>query len=471
MQHQGLVRVPNIIEPQDNNTPRISLHASNAPLRKGFPEIRPRIALPSLHKHLDTSPAVMLQGPRGAGKTTLAQQVVKSKIDFSNRTDSELFEIDPKGLLENAAKPVLIDEWQLNPSSLWHIKHLVDEGRRGFVIAGSAGHYEPNNAHSRFPLIGRSSILGVPVLSWAEQNAISPRSLAEGLLADDLSWAQPENLSHAEYLSAVMHTGYPAYMHLPRSEAAWAMRNMGQQVLQFYMLKSEAIAERGESRRAQQDFLRAQARMSGRIVSLSTLAREAGIADRTAAKYRAMFSDCFICDDIDVWRPSPDARPSRYRKIFINDPGLQIALSGLSEKEFLSAPVLIGGLMETFVLTQLRAQQSGANSSYDIMCYNEVRNKQNSRSSYPTGEIDFVLLDQASNGLVAIEVKSGVSVGKSSFKRMQKLRDAMDSRIATAKAIPHRRFSGGIVLYCGQGPILQADDRIWVAPLSILWSG
>lgn len=412
----------------------------------------------------------MLQGPRGAGKTTLAQQVAQSKIDFSDRADTELFEIDPKGLLESAAKPVLIDEWQLNSSSLWHIKHLVDEGQSGFVVAGSAGHYEPDSAHSRFPLVGRSSILQVPVLSWAEQNAILPRPLAEGLFAGDMSWAQPEDMSHGEYLGVAMHTGYPAYMDLPRSDAAWAMRNMGQQVLQFYMVKSEATAERGESRRAQQDFLRAQARMSGRIVSLSTLAREAGIAERTAAKYRAMFSDCFICDDIDVWRPSPDARPSRFRKVFINDPGLQIALSGLSEEEFLSTPALIGGLTETFVLTQLRAQQSGAADGYDIMCYNEVRNSRGPRSAYPLGEIDFVLLDRTSNSLAAIEVKSGVSPGRDSFDRMSRLRDAMDARNAASPTNPSRKFTGGIVLHCGQAPILQADDRIWVAPMSTLWS-
>lgn len=461
--------MPDPAQPPEEDALRPGLRVSDAPLREGLPAVRPRLVLPSLRRHLDASPVVMLQGPRGAGKTTLAQQVAKSKIDFSDQADAELFEIDPKGLLENAAKPVLIDEWQLNPSSLWHVKHLVDEGRRGFIVAGSAGHYEPDSAHSRFPLVGRSSILPVPVLSWAEQNAISPRPLAEGLLAGDMSWAQPENLSHGEYLAVAMHTGYPAYMELPRSEAAWAMRNMGQQVLQFYMVKSEAIAERGESRRAQQDFLRAQARMSGRIVSLSTLAREAGIAERTAAKYRAMFSDCFICDDIDVWRPSPDARPSRYRKVFINDSGLQIALSGLSEEEFLSAPALIGGLMETFVLAQLRAQQSGAAEGYDIMCYNEVRSRQGPRSAYPLGEIDFALLDRAGSGLAAIEVKSGVSPGKGSFDRMRKLRDAMDARMATPGAVPHRRFTGGIVLHCGQGPILQADDRIWVAPLSTLW--
>lgn len=460
----------NVQQPQGDELARPVFRVPDAPLNDGLPDVRPRYALAALRRHLDISPVVMLQGPRGAGKTTLAQQLAKSKIDFSNRTDVDLFEIDPRGLLENAAKPVLVDEWQINPSSLWHIKQLVDEGIGGFIVAGSAGHYEPDSAHSRFPLVGRCSILRVPVLSWAEQNALLPQPLAEGLLAGDMSWAQPQELDHMAYLSIAMRTGYPAYMSMKRSDAASAMQNMGQQVLQFYMVKSEAIAERGESRRAQQDFLRAQARMSGRIVSLKTLTREAGIAERTAAKYRAMFSDCFICDDIDVWRPSPDARPSRFRKVFVNDPGLQIALSGLSEEEFLSAPSLIGGLMETFVLTQLRAQQSAGADRYDIMCYNEVRPKQGARSAYPLGEIDFVLLDRASSSLAAIEVKSGVSPGKDSFERMRKLRDAMDSRAATSTNFPPKRFTGGIVLHCGRGPVLQADDRIWVAPMSTLWA-
>lgn len=104
------------------------------------------------------------------------------------------------------------------------------------------------------------------------------------------------------------------------------------------------------------------------------------------------------------------------------------------------------------------------------MCYNEVRSGRGPRSAYPLGEIDFVLLDRTSNSLAAIEVKSGVSPGRDSFDRMSGLRDAMDARNAASPTNPSRKFTGGIVLHCGQAPILQADDRIWVAPMSTLWS-
>lgn len=79
--------------------------------------------------------------------------------------------------------------------------------------------------------------------------------------------------------------------------------------------------------------------------------------------------------------------------------------------------------------------------------------------------------DLAGARAVVGRAERALSPGKDSFNRMRLLRDAMDARNAASPASASRRFAGGLVLHCGQAPILQADDRIWIAPMSILWSG
>ncbi len=67
---------------------------------------------------LATSPAVLLQGARYIGKTTLARRLSASAFDMSNEQHTARLELDPLGTLLRAEKPMLVDEWQLRLQTL-----------------------------------------------------------------------------------------------------------------------------------------------------------------------------------------------------------------------------------------------------------------------------------------------------------------------------------------------------------------
>ncbi len=147
-------------------------------------------------------------------------------------------------------------------------------------------------------------------------------------------------------------------------------------------------------------------------------------------------------------------------------------MAGLDRKRLLTTPVLLGGLMETFVAAQFWGQQSAASTKHSLLTYNHhPRSKQEIR--YPEGEIDFLLESSDGSALAAIEIKTGNKADPRYSQRMASLRDALDEktrRHPPQSPVPPTRFTCGIVLICGEAPIRKIDDRLWIAPMSLLWA-
>ena len=99
--------------------------------------LRPRIA-----EALADTPVVLVNGPRQAGKTTLARQFAGPKrryLTLDDESTAAAAREDPAGLLR-ALDGAVIDEVQRAPGLLLAIKRAVDEDRRPgrFLLTGSA---------------------------------------------------------------------------------------------------------------------------------------------------------------------------------------------------------------------------------------------------------------------------------------------------------------------------------------------
>ena len=99
-------------------------------------EYRPRIADKMLSRRLKGVGAVLIQGPKWCGKTTTAEQQVKSVVYMDDpeymEQNIELAKLSPRKILAGAT-PRLIDEWQLAPQ-LWdaarfEVDHRDDVGQ------------------------------------------------------------------------------------------------------------------------------------------------------------------------------------------------------------------------------------------------------------------------------------------------------------------------------------------------------
>jgi hypothetical protein len=95
---------------------------------------RPRTVDAQLASLLDAVGAVVLEGPKAAGKTRTALQVAKSVVRLDVDTNArQAAAVDPSLILEGET-PRLIDEWQLEPELWNHIRRAVDDRgpRRSF---------------------------------------------------------------------------------------------------------------------------------------------------------------------------------------------------------------------------------------------------------------------------------------------------------------------------------------------------
>jgi hypothetical protein len=84
-----------------------------------------------VRQSLQDTPAVLVNGPRQCGKTTLAKQFAHGMqyITLDDATTLEVARLDPVGLVGKLDRAI-IDEVQRAPQLLLALKHSIDEDRR-----------------------------------------------------------------------------------------------------------------------------------------------------------------------------------------------------------------------------------------------------------------------------------------------------------------------------------------------------
>ena len=104
-----------------------------------------RAITPRLLTALGDTPAVMLVGPRQAGKSTLVRDLAEGAhparyVSLDDIRSLEAARADPVGFIESATGPLVVDEVQRAPELLLPIKAAIDADRQPgrFILTGSA---------------------------------------------------------------------------------------------------------------------------------------------------------------------------------------------------------------------------------------------------------------------------------------------------------------------------------------------
>jgi uncharacterized protein len=97
-----------------------------------------RIIDTELDDLLAALPAVLLDGPKGVGKTATAAQRARTLIDLTDAAQRQIAQQDPAAVL-HGEPPILVDEWQLAPGTWDAVRRAVDaQGGGGrFILTGS----------------------------------------------------------------------------------------------------------------------------------------------------------------------------------------------------------------------------------------------------------------------------------------------------------------------------------------------
>src|ERR1700685_3353701 len=91
------------------------------------PSYTPRLIDDWLRELFNELPALLITGPRAAGKTTTAQRLAATVVRLDQPAEAEPFRDDPDAALPSLPEPVLLDEWQAVPEVLGAVKRAVDQ--------------------------------------------------------------------------------------------------------------------------------------------------------------------------------------------------------------------------------------------------------------------------------------------------------------------------------------------------------
>ena len=324
------------------------------------------------------------------------------------------------------------------------VKRAVDTERRPgrFIITGSA---RSNTDERLWPGTGRVVMLPMHPLTVAEAAGTTIRPFIDRVAAgEELAGGTPP-CDISDYLKLALRGGFPEpVLELGESGAQRWLASYADQVA-LRDARSHAVAP--DSSRVRR-YLEALAINSAGTPQDKTLYEAAGIDRRTAQSYEQLLSDLVVTDHLNAWSTNRLKRLSRTAKRYLVDSGLMAAILDMDREDAWGDGVLLGALVDTFVVAQLRAESAVSNMRYRL---SHLRDQNGRR------EVD-VIAELPRGRLVGIEIKAAAKVRRSDARHLIWLRDSVGDT-----------FVAGVVLYAGHDTF-ELDDRIVATPISALWT-
>ncbi len=317
----------------------------------------PRIIDVEVERGLRSLGAVLIEGPRGCGKTVTGRKHSASEIRLdADPAIAETARLAPQAILDGPA-PRLIDEWQLAPI-LWNrMRHEIDDRQQPgqFILTGSA---QPPDDQTRHTGAGRVMRVRMrPMSLWESGASNGSVSLARVLRHETHAGAVGE-LDFVELVSVLARGGWPGLRQLSSDDALAAVSSYLQDTARADVVASTGV-RRDPGRLTA--LLRALARHSAQPVSNKTLARDAAgagdpMAPATVAAYLDALTRIHVIEDQPAWAPGLRSR-TRVRaspKRHFIDPSLAVAALGATSDRLLRDPETLGLLFESMVVRDLR---------------------------------------------------------------------------------------------------------------------
>lgn len=369
--------------------------------------------------------AVLVVGPRATGKTTSCERVAKSVVRLGDPRASAAFAVDPQSVLEGLAQPVLIDEWQEVPASLQAIKLAVDSNadRGQFLVTGSV---RGDIDAPTWPGTGRLVRLSMYGLTEREkEQRVDEGSWLETLLRTGAPAAHHSDERVRDYARRALRSGFPepALMESERSRSRWLASYVDQLVT-----RDASTVAAGRDPQRLRAYLNALTLNSAGVVDDTTLWTAAGIAKDTARAYDTLLQNLFVTDRIPAWTSNRLKRLTLAPKRYLVDPGLFAGVLGVTEADVVSDGDLLGRLLETFVVAQIRAEVALMSPSPRL---------HHLRTAEGRNEIDLVI-EVGPRALVAIEIKATSTPDSGDTKHLRWFRRELGEAVRAHRATPHR---------------------------------
>ena len=406
----------------------------------------PRCLSSSLLEALSDTSVVLLNGARQTGKSTLARSLAAERsapyITLDDAGVLSAVRADPSGYLAGLDDNVVLDEVQRAPELFLAIKAAVDRDPRPgrFLLTGSANILLlPRLSES---LAGRMEILTLWPLSQSEI-ARGKENFLDTLFSPALPLCPSAGEGKSKLIARLLAGGYPAILKRPveARRRAW----FGAYITTILQRDVRDLANI-EGLTALPRLLSLLASRAGSLLNFAELSRAIGIPQTTLKRYLTLLETTFLVRLLPVWSSNLGKRLVKAPKLFLNDTGLLAYLLGLNEERLAADSMLLGPLVENFVVMELRKQAGWSRTQPQLFHFR-----------LSTGqEVDLVLEDAAGN-LVGIEIKAGATLTAADFKGLRTLAE-----------LTGRRFHRGVVLYAGS-EVVPFGARLHALLVEALW--
>lgn len=393
-------------------------------------------------------PALLLDGPKGVGKTATATQRCRSVRRLDVASERQIVEADP-AIIGRDPAPLLIDEWQRVPAVFDAVRRLVDDDPRGgrFLLTGSAS---TTQTHSG---AGRITTLRMRPLCMSErlspQLGVSFRGLLDGTAAIE----GRTDLTLADYADEIVAGGFPAMRHLSGRPRDRQLDSYIDRIVDHDLPEAGFNLRRPATVLA---WLRAYAAASATTTSWDKIrdAATSGIDDKpartTTQPYIELLTALRILDPIPAWIPSNNHLNALTGapKHHLADPALAARLVRTSATQLLTGAspstsiprdgAFLGSLFESLAALSVRTLAQSCDARVSHL-----------RTKGGRHEVDFIV--EADGGVVAIEVKLSAAVNDSHVSHLHWLRnelgeDCIDAIVLNTGPEAYRRPDGVAVV-------------------------
>ena len=324
----------------------------------------PRALEPVLRRSARDFPAVILTGPRRAGKTTLLRKVFP-RASYTLLEDPDVLErvkADPRGFLEKLSLPAVLDEIQNAPGLLGYIRSLVDASPRvtgKWLLTGSQE--APLMRGVTESLAGRAAVLQLLPLSVRESPGVT-----------------------------LLRGGFPEVLARPRSAATW-FSSYVQTYLERDVRAVTAIRDLGTFRR----FLGLLTTRHGQIVNRTDLAAPLGVSVPTISSWIDILELTGQVFLVPPFFENFGKRLVKSPKLYLADSGLACFLLGIETEKQLDASPFLGPIFEGYVASEIVKAQLNAGKRRELYHFRDQQGL----------EVDFIV--PARDGkIILVEAKA-----------------------------------------------------------------
>jgi uncharacterized protein len=341
-------------------------------------------------------PAVVVTGPRRAGKTTLlrklfpqARYVLLEDPDIQARVRS-----DPRTFLEELQPPVVFDEIQNAPELLAYVRTLIDARPRRM-------------GHWLFTGSQEASLMGGITESMAGRAAI----------------LQLLPLSRTETIKVeLLHGGFPEVLARPQARSLWFSS-----YLQTYLERDVRAITNVRDLVTFRRFLSLLASRHGQILNKTDLAAPLGVSVPTIGEWLSILELTGQIVLVPPYFENFGKRLIKSPKIYWEDCGLACYLLGVTSSAELERSPFLGSLFEGFIAAEILKSQANHGKRKELYYFRDQQGL----------EVDF-LVPRPNSKLWLIEAKASRTVRPSMAGPLVSMRRAL-ARGSGRSIVVHRK--------------------------------